>query len=219
MITPKNWAEFQHYKHRSPPWIKLHRSLLTDAKFLRLPVASKALAPCIWLIASEHPDGIISTSNEDVAFRLHMSEQEFNDALKPLIEFGFFDCDSIVLASCTQLASNMLVQSTETETEKNILSEVGKPPSARKAIIYDLSFENFWKTYPDKRNNSKPAAFKEWQKLTDDDREAATKSLGAFAEYCRKTPDYRVVHCERYLRDRRFETWASEPQRQQWFSV
>lgn len=222
MITPKNWAEFQHYKHRSPPWIKLHRSLLTDAKFLRLPVASRALAPCIWLIASENPNGVIEASNADVAFRLHMSEDEFNAAMAPLISFGFLECDSVVLADCEQDASKVLAQreSTEGEREKNILSEVGKrPPPARKAIIYDLAFENFWKTYPDRRNNSKPAAFREWEKLSDEDQRLATESLAAFSAYCRKTPDYRVVHCERYLRDRRFDGWADQPAQPVFFKV
>ena len=26
----KNWGEFQHYKKRNPPWIKLHKKLLDD---------------------------------------------------------------------------------------------------------------------------------------------------------------------------------------------
>ena len=26
----KNWAQFQHFKDRSPPWIKLHREFLDD---------------------------------------------------------------------------------------------------------------------------------------------------------------------------------------------
>ena len=28
--TPKNWSDFQHYKERNPPWIRLHRSLLDN---------------------------------------------------------------------------------------------------------------------------------------------------------------------------------------------
>jgi hypothetical protein len=27
-LRVKNWSEFQHYKDRNPPWIKLHRTLL-----------------------------------------------------------------------------------------------------------------------------------------------------------------------------------------------
>ena len=52
-LTPKNWHAFQHYNKRNPPWIKLHRALLDDYEFSQLPVESRALAPMLWLIASE----------------------------------------------------------------------------------------------------------------------------------------------------------------------
>ena len=35
----KNWAEFQHYRTRRPPWIKLHRGLLDDYAWHCLPEA------------------------------------------------------------------------------------------------------------------------------------------------------------------------------------
>jgi hypothetical protein len=54
LIVPNNWAELQHYKDRSPPWIKLHKKLLDNFEFQSLPVASRALAPMLWLLASEH---------------------------------------------------------------------------------------------------------------------------------------------------------------------
>ena len=49
----KNWSEFQHYKDRNPPWIKLHRTLLDDYEFSRLQDASKAHLMLIWLFASQ----------------------------------------------------------------------------------------------------------------------------------------------------------------------
>jgi GT2 family glycosyltransferase len=52
-LKPKKWSEFQHYKNRSPSWIKLHAKLLDDVAFQRLPRASQALAPMLWLIARE----------------------------------------------------------------------------------------------------------------------------------------------------------------------
>jgi hypothetical protein len=38
-LRVKNWAEFQHYRHRRPPWIKLHHGLLDDFAWHRLPEA------------------------------------------------------------------------------------------------------------------------------------------------------------------------------------
>lgn len=89
-ITPKNWSSFQHYKDRKPAWIKLHRDILDNYEFHCLPVASRALAPCLWLLASEYEDGAIPANWGLIAFRLRMSEQEVESAVTPLIEKGFF---------------------------------------------------------------------------------------------------------------------------------
>jgi hypothetical protein len=119
-LIPKNWTNFQHYKHRSPPWIKLHKNLLDDMAFQRLPVASKALAPMLWLLASESNDGVIHRTPEEIAFRIRMTEKEVLSAIKPLIDNGFFIEDSNMLASCLQDATTEKRQrrvETEKETE------------------------------------------------------------------------------------------------------
>ena len=51
-LSIKNWDEFQHYKDRNPPWIKLHNTLLEDYDFECLPDASKGHLLCIWMLAS-----------------------------------------------------------------------------------------------------------------------------------------------------------------------
>ena len=51
-IQVKNWEDFQHYKDRTPPWIKLYNHLLDDFEFSCLPDASKAHLLSIWLLAS-----------------------------------------------------------------------------------------------------------------------------------------------------------------------
>lgn len=90
VIIPNNWAELQHYKDRSPPWIKLHKKLLDNYDYQCLPVASKALAPMLWLLASEHEKGEIDAAPEKLSFRLRMTEQDAIDALKPLMDKEFF---------------------------------------------------------------------------------------------------------------------------------
>jgi len=96
----KNWSEFQHYTDRSPPWIKLHKKLLDDYDYQRLPLASRALAPMLWLLASESRDGSFPANLDQIAFRLHISETELIDALDPLIRRGFIEDDSVALAVC-----------------------------------------------------------------------------------------------------------------------
>lgn len=51
-LSVKNWAEFQHYKDRNPPWIKLHNTLLEDYDFECLQDASKGHLLSIWMLAS-----------------------------------------------------------------------------------------------------------------------------------------------------------------------
>lgn len=51
-LSVPNWDEMQHYKDRSPPWIKLQNELLENYEFECLHDASKAHLLCIWLLAS-----------------------------------------------------------------------------------------------------------------------------------------------------------------------
>jgi len=122
---PKNWAVFQHYKDRCPPWIKLHRDLLIDRDFMRLPLASKALAPLLWLLASEHKEGIFDASIEELGFRLHITDKEYDQGLKPLIDKGFFVIASGVLALSKQVAIPERERETERETEKKAKQKRG----------------------------------------------------------------------------------------------
>ena len=51
-LSVPDWDEKQHYKDRSPPWIKLQNDLLENYDFECLQDASKAHLICIWLLAS-----------------------------------------------------------------------------------------------------------------------------------------------------------------------
>jgi hypothetical protein len=120
-LRPKNWERFQHYKQRCPPWIKVYRTLLDDRDFMCLPVASKALAMMLWLLASEHAEGVIEGVPADWAFRLRMTDNELLVALKPLIDNGMFADASMMLAECLQSACP------ETENREREESK-SKPP-------------------------------------------------------------------------------------------
>ena len=127
LLQPKNWAVFQHYKDRCPPWIKLHRDLLNDRSYMRLPIASKALAPMLWLLASESKDGVFDGSLDELVFRLHITTKEYQDGVKPLIDNDFFILVSGVLAERKQVAIPETEGETETETKKKATSVA--PPS------------------------------------------------------------------------------------------
>jgi hypothetical protein len=57
-FSVKNYSRFQHYKDRSPPWIKLYNELLDDYEFGLLPDATKMHLIAIWLLASRSENKI-----------------------------------------------------------------------------------------------------------------------------------------------------------------
>lgn len=129
LMLPKNWEQFQHYKKRNPPWIRLYRGLIDNHEFQCLPVASRALAPMLWVLAGEYPDGVFDGSAKILAFRLRSTEKEIEEAFGPLIDAGFFELyegsATDLLARRKQVASRPLARcnsnataETETETEK-----------------------------------------------------------------------------------------------------
>lgn len=149
-LIPKNWSEFQHYKDRRPPWIKLHRSLLDDRDFMTLPVASKAIAPLLWLLASEDESGEFDAELGELSFRLRMQESEINDGLKPLIDKGFFLDASTMLAPCFQVAVPETERETERETEKR-----REPKSKKKIEKPDSVTEQTWNDFLTHRKTKK----------------------------------------------------------------
>lgn len=128
-LIPKNWTSFQHYRDRSPAWIKLHRELLDDFEFHSMQVASRALAPMLWLLASQYEDGKIEYKPAKLAFRFRMSEKELVDAINPLIEMGFFSIDgdleqvaSKSLAECLPREEKRREEKEKSREEKNALA-------------------------------------------------------------------------------------------------
>lgn len=144
-LSVKNWREFQHYKERNPIWIKLHRKLLDDFEYHRLPLASRALAPMLWLLASESQDGSIEYDVEKIAFRLHTTSAEIKTAITPLISSSFFMLEqdaSDALAGCKQHACPETETETETESPPTPSDEgeskQGKPRKKKRRTRTDM---------------------------------------------------------------------------------
>jgi hypothetical protein len=85
---------------------------------MRLPIASKAIAPMLWLLASESKDGVFDGSLDELVFRLHITKKEYQDGVKPLIDNDFFILVSGVLAERKQSAIPETEGEGETEKEK-----------------------------------------------------------------------------------------------------
>lgn len=156
-LRPKSWEKFQHYKDRCPPWIKLHRDLLNNREFMSLQLASKGLAPLLWLLASETPDGIFDASHEELEFRLRISTKEIAAGIKPLISNGFFevveDDASAMLADCPHDAIPEREREVErevegeTETDKRKRQKRSAMPPVFPDRLNCPTFQNLWEEF------------------------------------------------------------------------
>ena len=155
ILMPKNWAVFQHYKDRCPPWIKLHRDLLNDRVYMGLPLASKAIAPLMWLLASESKNGHFDGSLDELVFRLHITAKEYSDGVKPLINKGFFVVASKVLADSKQDAIPETETETEGETEGEAEAETKKRQIATIVASPDGVSLETWDAFVKQRKSKK----------------------------------------------------------------
>lgn len=119
MLRIKNWQKFQHFKDRTPPWVKLYREILDDPDWHSLDSDAAKVLIGLWLIASE--DETKTGTLPDVrklAFRLRISEKQLNQALTKLSHWVIQD-DIEVISERYQLDA----PETETETETDIQPE------------------------------------------------------------------------------------------------
>lgn len=84
-LTIKGWRGHQHYKHRSPPWIKLHRAIIEDYAFSALKDKTKAHLMLIWVLASG-AEGRIPHDAKFIASKISAAEAV---DLESMIEAGF----------------------------------------------------------------------------------------------------------------------------------
>lgn len=81
----KDFDKFQHFKDRSPPWIKLYRDILDDPDWHALDAESAKILVMLWLVASE--DKSMQGNLPDVrklAFRLRIEQKQLEKSLNKL---------------------------------------------------------------------------------------------------------------------------------------
>jgi hypothetical protein len=134
-LRVRNWARFQHYKERRPPWIKLHVEILDEydhdgapKKFRTLPDNAKLTFLMLLALASRYKDGIIPCSDPAwIARETGLSQSSVNTLA--LVECGYLEHDaSTMLAPCKHDAYKVLGSETETETETYTQREARATP-------------------------------------------------------------------------------------------
>jgi len=116
-FSVKNYEQFQHYKDRSPPWIKFYNSVLDDYDFTSLPDASRSHLVAIWLLASR-TNNRIPYDSEWVRMAIKATTKV---DLGLLEKAGFIIKEqpcSETLATCSQVARPERETEEEREREK-----------------------------------------------------------------------------------------------------
>ena len=177
MVKIKNWANLQHFKDRSPPWIKLYREILYQRDIMTISDRNFKVLICLWLIASEdkQQSGTLPAIS-DIAFKLRLPEHEINKSLQELKDFLIFD-DINMISERYQVDAPETETETETETEKKVFVAASK--KKKKLSLDELSIDHIADWLAEKRLHRKY--------LDIDEQEL----LEMFKDYCRsKSPKY-----------------------------
>lgn len=114
----KNWKQFQHFKDRTPPWVKLYRDILDDPDWHSLSGDVAKTLVMLWVIASEDEtkQGLLP-NNKKLAFRLRISEKSLQSIVSQLSHW-LIQIDITAISEGYQVdAPERAPEETETETE------------------------------------------------------------------------------------------------------
>lgn len=132
------WATYQHYKDRSPPWIKLHANTMTSQTWVNLDNAGRVLAIACMLVAADTDNRI----PDDPAFMRRRAYLEQDPDFGALVRVGFIELvsDSKGLARERKRAQppdkRALASGTECASEESRAEESrGDGARARKTTI------------------------------------------------------------------------------------
>ena len=168
----KDWGKFQHFKDRTPPWVKLYRDILDDPDWHELDGQSAKVLTMLWLIASEDEThfGILPCTRK-LAFRLRLEESKVKQILDKLSHW-------LIQDDINTISERYQVDAPETETETE--------RETKKETETDDGFDEFWRIYDYAKG--KPAAKKSWKKLRPSI-ELQLSIYDAARAYVQSTPD------------------------------
>lgn len=204
----KNYSRFQHFKDRSPPWVKLYRDLLDDPDWHELDDRSSKILVMLWLIASEdeNKDGVLPDARK-LCFRLRIKKSELDQVVTNLSHW-LEHLDDGLIKSCYQDDDKQShtpdqVDTPEERREKKSISSPSAPRVSKESVPVGTMFEDFWNAYG-KKTGRKNAVTK-WNKINPDN-ELEKAILAAATVYAAATPEPRFrKDPERWLNEKRWE--------------
>ena len=181
-----DWDIYQTYRkdRGTPPWIKVHRTLLTSQRWSSLSDGEKGVLVSMWLVAAAKK-GILSSDPQTLR-KICLLDEPPN--IQKFIELGYvklcgFHNDNQVTTTCQPSDVSETETETETETEKHIVQK-------KDFALHRLKFEKIWQTYPAKKGKEKAwLKFKNQVKSDQDfeDIQKALKNYIADVKYIRNT--------------------------------
>ena len=161
----KNFEKFQHFKDRSPPWIKLYRDILDDPDWHELDPESAKVLVMLWLIASEDEtkQGNLPEMKK-LAFRLRI-EQKRLEKLCIKLSHWLEQTDIELISSGYQTDAPERAGEEERREETEGETETDQCAASQRVHASDL-FEAFYSLYPKKRNRGD--AEKVWKRIKPD---------------------------------------------------
>jgi hypothetical protein len=140
-IAVNNWDKWQSYRkdRGTPPWIKIHRNLMSNPEWSMLTDAEKGQLVSIWVVAADKKGRISSCPS--IIKKMCLLDRMPN--INKFIELGFLTTacqpsDNQVTTSCPQHDAPETETETETETDKR-----------------SNDFDRWWFAYPVKKGKKK----------------------------------------------------------------
>lgn len=155
-IRVHDWQTWQSFRsdRGAPPWIKVHRNLMTNAKWAALSDAEKGQLVSLWIAAADN-EGVLPS---DPRVLRKICQLDENPNLEKLSKLGLIEgYDANMTPSGSQVDANM----THQIREDKIRSDKSKHTCAKNPAPCS-EFENFWKAYPVKKG--KAHALKMWKR-------------------------------------------------------
>lgn len=133
IFSIKNFAQFQHYKDRDPPWVKLHRNTITGKTWIKGNDLSRSIQLASILLAARYNNQIpFDFDMLQPLLALRCTEKEFMQAMKHLEASEYIEINNLDL--CYQDASKPLATCTpeaEAEAEAESTLKKGAPKKTR----------------------------------------------------------------------------------------
>ena len=144
MLRVRNWDKYQSYRkdRGQPPWIKVHRSLMRNAKWVGLTDVQKAHLVCIWLLAADENAHVLN--NPALVQKLCFLDEQPD--LEHFVSLGFLEkCTPDDANTTTERRQHVQPEKRREETDK-----AASPP-----CVHAEHFGEFWDLYPRKQNRAR----------------------------------------------------------------